>query len=412
MATTRIRCDELASEEDVHNAIIHILEYFQKDDLDLLRRGWKALSIVLACPQRPGQLPAREDSLEEDAAIIAMVMQRCSGNGMVQILGCRALRILFLDEDTSRNASEESEKPKWKVIHQAGVLSALTDAVRSNPDNRKVQELCVSFIAVLIKEVGERVKKDLLNNGGIDILLQACQRWQLDSGVLHTILCVVYQLTSRSTRQALIDQGVVPLLSSYLSLHGDHRAIVELILGTMNQLAVASESIFAGQSLVQKLLILLGQHPDNDTIQFFGLVLLRAAGRSDPIPLQEAFSRIADAMKRFSDSTGVLFFCCALMWQLLQFHNNDDNEALALLSSNGAMELLLDAVQRRSDVYGLAPVAHLILMYAWEHRPRENEASTRAFGGSEDVASLVSGLDDFDIPANADDEEANGDDNN
>jgi hypothetical protein len=49
---------------------------------------------VVGCPQRPGQLPAREDRLEEDAALVAMVMKHCLDNDMIQLLGCRALRVL------------------------------------------------------------------------------------------------------------------------------------------------------------------------------------------------------------------------------------------------------------------------------------------------------------------------------
>ncbi|KAG7351993.1 hypothetical protein IV203_008041 [Nitzschia inconspicua] len=405
MATARAKRTDFDSEDDVRNSILTMLDYFQKQDLDILRRGWSALSIVVGCPQRPGQLPARESGLEEDAAIISMVMQQCSDNDMIQLLGCRALRVLVCGGDRSQNASE-SESNDWNALHQAGVLSALTNAIRFCTEERTVQGLCVSFVAMLIKEVGEPVKQDLLHKGGVAIILQACRHWQRDAGVLHTLLCVLYQLTTRSTRQSLIDNGAITLLSCCINVHRDNKEIVELILGTMNQLSIVSETIFAGQSLVPKILALLEKYPDNETVQFFGMVLLRAAGRSDPIPLQLAAKQVVAAFKSFPDTNGVLFFSCALIWQLLQFHNNDQNEALTLLSSNGALDLVIDAVHRHNDVYGLGAVAHLILTYAWENRPMENEAATQAFGGSEDVVQLISGLEDDDFVAN------NGNDDN
>jgi hypothetical protein len=368
-----------------------MLDYFQKQDLDILRRGWRALAIVVGCPQRPGQLPAREDRLEEDAALVAMVMKHCSDNDMIQLLGCRALRVLVCGGD---GKASESDKKNWICLHRAGVLTTLLNTIRLCNEERTIQGLCVSFVAMLIKEVGEPVKQDLLTNGGIQILIQACREWSYDGGVLHTILCVVYQLTTRTTRQSLVDHGVVPLLSGCIMTYCNHNSIVELILGTLNQLSNVSETIFSGNSLVPKMLLLLTLYPKNETIQFFGMVLLRAAGRTDPIPLEPAANRVIAALQRFPDASGVPFFSCALMWQLLRFHNNEQNEALTLFTLMGGLELVISAVHRHNDVYGLGPVAHLILMYAWENRPTENEAATLAFGGSENIANLITGLND------------------
>jgi hypothetical protein len=60
----------------------------------------------------------------------------------------------------------------------------------------------------------------------------------------------------------------------------------------------------------------------------------------------------------------------------------------------------------------------LILLHAWENRPndRENEAATQAFGGTEQIVSLISELDVGNMMNRAggnnddDDDEANEDD--
>jgi hypothetical protein len=313
---------------------------------------------------------------------------------MIQLLGCRALRVLVCGGSDTQCKANQSNKNHWKCLHRAGVLGTLLNAVRLCNEERTIQGLCVSFVAMLIKEVGEPVKQDLLTNGGIQILLQASREWSYDAGVLHTILCVLYQLTTRTTRQSLVDHGAMPLLSGCILTHCNHNSIIELILGTLNQLSIVSETIFSGYVLVPKMLFLLALYPNNETVQFFGMVLLRAAGRTDPVPLEPAANRVMEALKRFPDASGVLFFGCALMWQLLRFHNNEQNEALTLFTSMGGLELVINAVHRHNDVYGLVPVAHLILMYAWENRPTENETATESFGGSDEIANLITGLDD------------------
>jgi hypothetical protein len=393
LATENAKGGELSREDDMRNGIITMLDYFQKQDLDILRRGWRALCIVVGCTQRPGQLPAREERLEEDAALVAMVMEHCSDNGMIQLLGCRALRVLVCGGDAECK-SNESNRNNWKCLHRAGVLGTLLNTIRFCNDERTIQGLCLSFVAMLIKELGEPVKRDILMNGGIHILLQACREWSFDGGVLHTLLCVLYQLTTQTTRQTLVDHGAVPLLCGCIMTHYNHNSIIELILGTLNQLSIVSETIFSGHTLVPKMLLLLTLYPDNETIQFFGMVLLRAAGRTDPIPLEPAANRVIEALRRFPDASGVLFFSCALMWQLLRFHSTEQNEALMLFTSMGGLEHIISAVNRHNDVYGLVPVVHLILMYAWENRPTENEAATQAFGGSDDIANLITGIDD------------------
>ena len=44
------------------------------------------------------------------------------------------------------------------------------------------------------------------------------------------------------------------------------------------------------------------------------------------------------------------------------------------------------------NTFGTPPVAHLILTHIWENRPQNNEEATRAFGGAEEVISLITGL--------------------
>jgi hypothetical protein len=134
---------------------------------------------------------------------------------------------------------------------------------------------------------------------------------------------------------------------------------------------------------------------DNDTVQFYCLVLVRAAGRAGPLPVESTIAATLAAMRKFPDSGGILFFGSAVMYQILIRHDNGRHDALNLITSSGGLECVVSAARRHNGVSGLAPVAHLILLHAWENRPndRENEAATQAFGGTEQIVSLLSGLD-------------------
>mmetsp|Transcript_17519 Transcript_17519/g.28344 ORF Transcript_17519/g.28344 Transcript_17519/m.28344 type:complete len:154 (-) Transcript_17519:1557-2018(-) len=149
------------------------------------------------------------------------------------------------------------------------------------------------------------------------------------------------------------------------------------------------------------------KHSQNETILYYSLVLIRSAGRFEHIPLRPTIPMIVSSMRRFPNATRVLFFGCAVFWQILVRHNNEENDALALISSTGGLECVVTAVSRNKRVVGLGPVSHLILSYAWEFRATESEAATRAFGGTDRIIPFITGVDEADLGAQNDDGDAN-----
>ncbi len=391
MATAKSKKGELSDERDILKGIITMLDYFQNKDSDILRRGWQALGVCCCCPQLPGQLPARENVIEEDMAVVAMVMEKCADQKAIQLLGVRALRVLVCIGGSASDAAKEN----WTFMYRAGVLSALISAMRNHFDEKVMLGLCISFIAMLMKEVGGVVQRNLIRIGGVALLIQASQKWIDDEGFFHTTCCALYQLSFQSTRQNLIDHGAIPLLVSSIMHHSENTEVIELALGIMNQLSLSDPQVFVGRQIVPLMLDVMAKHPTKETVQFYAMVLIRAIGRADAVPLQPTIDRVIDALRRFPDSSGILFFGCAVMWQLLVRHNNEQNEALTLLSNLGGLEIVTSAVHRHGEIFGLGSVAQLILLYSWEHRPADNESATVAFGGTEDVIPLITGLSDF-----------------
>ncbi|KAL3923079.1 MAG: hypothetical protein SGARI_006301, partial [Bacillariaceae sp.] len=66
MATLKSKPHLLAQDVEIRDSIISVLALMQDEDFNVFRRGWRALCICTDCEQRPGQLPARANALEDD----------------------------------------------------------------------------------------------------------------------------------------------------------------------------------------------------------------------------------------------------------------------------------------------------------------------------------------------------------
>jgi hypothetical protein len=376
VAARNARDGELSEELDVHSALMHMLHYFQADDMEILHRGWRVLCLC-SCSMRP-QLPAREDSVEEDVATIVTVMQRHQLSARVQLLGCRALKALV------------SKTDNWKALLKGGALPALVDATRNFPHQKIVQGLCFAFLVMMMREEGADSRRLMIESGAIPLIVQAIRRFVHDGTLVHTGCCALYELScgTTTTRTNIIEHGAIEVLLMAVERQMRHASLVELCLGTLNQLSL--EDNMAGRGVILLMIKLMLIHSERESIQFYCLVLIRAAGRVDRIPHVLSTPVIVSVMRRFQSSSGVLFFGCAVLWQLLTADAN--NEALDLISSCGGLECVVTATAMHGNVFGLPPVAHLILSHAWENRPPDNESATRAFGGTEGVISLITGL--------------------
>ena len=380
MATNRAKDGELLDERDIISGIETMLDYFQSKDIDMLRRGWRAL-FFCCCSMRP-QLPERENVFEDDVACVCHVMDKCSSRERIQLLGCRALRVLI-----------EESKDDWNALYKGGALPVLVKSMRNFPDKKIVQGLTITFIVMFLKEIDEPAKADLLQLNGVPLILQAMRKFENDEALIHTGCCAMYQLCGRSMRGNLIRHGAINDLLGAIERFTEVESIVQLSLATLNKLSL--DANFSGIPIIPLMLRVMTEYHDDDTVQFYCLVLVRAAGRAGPLPIESIIPATLAAMREFPDSGGILFFGCAVMYQILIRHDNGQRDALNLITSSGGLECVISAARRHNGVSGLAPVAHLILLHAWENRPtdRENVAATQAFGGTEQIIPLISGLD-------------------
>jgi hypothetical protein len=394
MATEKAKSGALEADADIHNSIVSMLALMQDRDQDIFRRGWRALCICSHCKQRPGQLPARADPLEEDVVTVIMVMERCLHDEKVQMLGFRALRILVCG-GVGREPNDATFE-NWSCLHRAGVLSILITSMRRHPNTLFLCGTALTMIGMLLKEIGDRAKADFVRLGGLPVLMGSAEKWERETKVLQSALFTMYQLSYRTSRQSLIDNGAITFLTRCIERHPINRIVVELALGALNQISLVSPSPFREPEhsrLVPVLLALMATHEKTESIQFYSMVVLRSASSAHHLPRRGTLGRVLAAMRKFPDAGGILFFGCSLIHELLARHNNNEDEVLTLISTMGGLEVVINAVHDHPDVYGLSAVAHLILLHAWDERPTEGDAATRAFGGSSEFIPRITGLD-------------------
>lgn len=368
----------LSEELDVHSALLHMLHYFQADDMEILQRGWRVLCFC-SCSIRP-QLPAREDSVEDDAAVIVTVMNKHHDSERVQLLGFRALRVLV------------SKTDNWNALLRGGALPALLEAIQNFPRTKVMQWICITFLVMIMKETTTDARELMIEKGTIPLIVQAVRRFSSDETLSHTGCCALYLLSSGTTSTALMEHGAVEVLLMVVDRHMRNPFIVEISLGALFQLS--TENNMGGLGIALRMIRLMMIYPEKESIQFYCLVLIRAAGRVERIPHRPTIPVIISIMRRFEHSRGIQFYGCVVLGHLLA--SDEQNDALDLITSAGGLECIVSAVVNVNTV-GIPSMVHLILTHVWQNRPPDNEEATRAFGGAEEVISLITGqnLDDI-----------------
>jgi hypothetical protein len=373
-AAQNAKIGELAEEKDLIQALLQMLDYFQSSDMEILRRGWR---VLCACSQPPLGLPAR-DTFESDIATVIAAMKTHSSSIKIQLLGCRALRTLVM-----KNGED------WEVLCRAEAIPVFLHALSKFPDDMVVQGLAITFVAVLVREEGESPRRETLEKGGVQLILSAMRRFEDDPRLLHTGCYALHQLGFiRSSRAIILNNGGIVVLLRSVERHMDDVSLVDLCLSALSKLS--DEVNLVGHGAVPLILKSMKDFPNEQSIQGHCLVLILRAVGQEPIPHQSSIRLIISAMRMFPDSSSLQFFACAALREILQ--RTRGREALDLISSEGGIECVLTAVKNHNGIFGLQPMALLVLMHIWEQVRPQHPAVASAFGGSENAIALVTGL--------------------
>lgn len=369
---------ELADEKDLIESVLNMLDYFQGSDLDILRRGWRVLCVCSDSSVPVWSAILEVDVCESDVFTVVAAMRLHPECIRIQLLGCRALRTLVMK-------SEEA----WKSLCHSGAISVFIQAMQTFPDDIVMQGLAITFVAMLVREIGESPRRKVLELQGIQVILDTMRRFGDDPRLLHTACYALHQIGFIPLPRAIIlSNGGIDLLLQSLDRHMDDVALVDLCLSALSKLS--DEDNLVGREVIPLILKSMKRWPDEQSIQGHNLVLMLRAVGGEPIPHKDSIRLVLAAMMKFQESASLQFFGCAALREILE--RTHGREALDAISSEGGIERILTAVQKHNGIFGLQPMALLVLMHIWEQRRPEQQAVATAFGGSDHAIVLITGL--------------------
>jgi hypothetical protein len=375
-AAQNAKQNQLDQEKDVISLLLHVLDYCQSNDMEILRRGWR---VLVACSNtaKEQDLPTT-DGIDSDIATVVMAMKEHSSSIKVQLLGCRALRTLVMKGGEN-----------WEALCKAGAISVFLRALATFPDDMVMQGLAITFVAMLVREEGEHPRLQTLEVGGVQLILGAMRRFEDEPRLLHTGCYALHQLGFiRRSRSLILSHGGINILLRSVERHMDDVSLVDLCLSALSKLS--DEDNLAGHGAVPLIMKSMARWPDEQSIQGHNLVLILRAVGQEPIPHQTSIDLILAAMRKFPEYASLQFFACAALREILQ--HSRGREALDIISSKGGIECVLNAVKRHHDIFGLQPMALLVLMHIWERQLTEQQTSITAFGGSENTIAMITGM--------------------
>jgi hypothetical protein len=386
---------KLSDQQDLIPALLQLLDSFQSSNLDILSRGWRLLYILRSSCGNEEQQQQRDDAAnaaadtEPESIIktVVTVMKRHEDSIKVQLLGCRALRTLM-------NEHHGDNEQNWQALYHAGAIPVFVRAISKFPKELVMQGLGITFVAMLVREEGEPPRLQVLEEGGVALILDAMRRFEDNPHLLHTGCYALHQLgfTRHSREHILRHDGVQVLLRS-VQVHGHDVCLVDLCLSALSKLS-GQESL-QGHEPLPLVLISMEQYPEEQAIQGHCLVLLLRAVGTDATQEQTetAIRLIVKAMRNFQECASVQFFACAVLREILQRSSARHGQVvLNLIMESGGLESVLSAVEKHRDIFGLQPMALLFLMHVWEQCPPHQQEAATAFGGGDNVLALVSGL--------------------
>jgi hypothetical protein len=372
---------EISDQQDLISALVQLLDYFQSTNIDVLRKGWRLMLSASCCGDDATAAAGTEK--ESDISTVVTVMKRQEDSIKVQLLGCRALRTLMNRDDDD-----------WEALYHAGAIQVFLRALSKFPNEIVMQGLAITFVAMLVREEGEPPRRQVLAEGGIELILGAMRRFEENPHLLQTGCYALHQLGfTGHSRELILRHGGVQVLLKSVQCHVHDVCLVDLCLSALSKLS--GQDNLQGHEPLPLVLLSMERYPAEPAIQGHCLVLLLRAVGSDTTQEQAetAIRLIVKAMRNFQGCASVQFFACAVLREMLQRSSGRQEQVvLNLIMESGGIESVLSAIEKHRAIFGLRPMALLFLMHVWEQRPPQQQAAANAFGGGDNVVALVSGL--------------------
>jgi hypothetical protein len=381
---------ELEQEDDLINGVCQSLGCFQTTDQEILRRGWRILcacsractteSIALLFDQTP--------TTKSDLSAVLTAMERHPETIKIQLLGFRAIRHLVSECDD-----------RWEILADVQAVPVLLQAMRNHPFDLVVQGLGITFLAMLARDSLGQPQEQVINMGGIHVIVRAIQNFPGESRLLHTAFFALHQLGfSRRVTEIIGALDGRELFVKVLEDHMGDTGVVDVCLAALGKLGDDTEGVV---SVLPVVLEAMKKWPQSSTTQGHGLAIMTRGVGHLPLHSVEAaiqhrlmvndvIRHVALVMKNHPSKATLQFFACAVMREILE--RIPTPTIRKKLLDEGVIECVVRALQNHRDTYGLQPMGLLVLLNVFEHRTPEEIPATTAFGGSQRAIAAISGM--------------------
>lgn len=372
---------ELADEEDLLKGLMQSLDCFQSTYMDILRRGWRVLCVCSKdCDQASiSSLFQKESNLESDLATVLTAMERHSERIKIQLLGFRALRALVMDSGE-----------RWDALVDARAIPVFINAMRIHSNDVVIQGLGTTFLAMMVREITSRPREQVVNLGGVHLVMAAMRNFDEDPRLLHTACYALHQFgfTRRIREIVAANEGVTIFLDT-IEHHLYDSDLVDLCLSALGK--VCDDDNLDWAAISPLVLRTMDRWPLEPSIQGHSLVLLiRAMGQIPGYLVDQAIRYTVRVMKNFPSSANLQFFACAVLREILERMPSEQVRNWVL--EEGGMECIVMSLVNHRESYGLQPMGLLALMNVWERRTPAEAAATVAFGGNERAIATITGV--------------------
>ena len=376
--TEKARTEDRSFEAEYLDIICYFLDNLQHMEREILQRGWRVLCSFHShqAVRKPTISP-----LDEDIVHILTAMKLYKDNLRIQLLGCRALRTLLLEQNMGSG---------WKDLCDAGGISVFADALDKFQDDIILQGLIISFMGMLVRELNHDRRQQLVRQGAVPAILRALHRHQDNYQLVYTAIFTIQQISFMENAQLdIFENNGVEIILDIIQKHHKDAFLVDLCLAGLRKLVLADGNGGHWQRAIPVILDCMEFHPDDQSVLCHCLMcLIRLIDRL-PVPNRRLIELIVAALTTHKNSPSLVFFSCATLRELL--NPDQANDSLDMFSRIGGIEALTNAVRLHSDAVGIRSIAVLLLLRLFVNQQQQEQLGL-GFGGGETTISIMTAL--------------------
>lgn len=384
-------CKSDQQTEEIFQTVSDMLDDFQSLEPDILTRGWRILcacSLLTDTVNHELLLQALPDN---DVATVVTGMRLHASSLRLQLLGCRALKILI---DTNRTT--------WKQLVEVGFVPVMMNAMKAFPNDLVLQGLMMSFLGMVIKEnhnvdsPSTSIAHALLEQGVVEVILAALEEFHLYTRLLHTGCLALLQMTAslQEARERIVQQNGHTLVYRILKEHLEDPLLSVVSLNTLSKLlCVQNMNGLPFEEVVPTVLECMKLYPEEESVQTHALVSILRLSERTQIPAEATLQLMIPAMTKFRHSRSFIFIACVVIRSLIA-NSTFPPSVLQLLLDTGGVECIANAAKDHESRSGIQQIVQLLLSVLLLHQ--HTSGVPVAFRGSLRVVGHMTSFEDFD----------------